>query len=176
MSQVWMANVQCNLCKVPGSWSRVQPYSSQVIIVEAKVHSDHFIIAHFRGSPIQMPATVFNKPYPVYEVITILRCLYLKQSFDAKWKKLRELEPHEEARKKNGKWVFFISTYRECKTINNLVAFKIKLKIVHPPTNQPPSPQLLFTFTKVKLFLTNLKFQKRKLFAFQVWQRCSHNG
>ena len=40
------------------------------------------------------------------QVITILRCLYLKQTFDAKWKKLRELEPHEEARKKNGKWVF----------------------------------------------------------------------
>ena len=40
------------------------------------------------------------------QVITILRCLYLKQTFDAKWKKLCELEPHEEARKKNGKWVF----------------------------------------------------------------------
>ena len=67
------------------------------------MHSVHFMFAHLRGSPIQMPASVFNKPYPVYEVITILRCLYLKQSFDAKWKKLRELEPHEEARKKNGK-------------------------------------------------------------------------
>ena len=50
-----------------------------------------------------MPAGIFNKPYPVYEVITILRCLYLKQSCEAKWKKLKELEPHEEARKKNGK-------------------------------------------------------------------------
>ena len=50
-----------------------------------------------------MPSNAFNKPYPVYEVVTILRCLYLKQTSEAKWKKLRELEPHEEARKKNGK-------------------------------------------------------------------------
>ena len=70
---------------------------------KSPVHEAECNLTQARGSPIQMPAGVFNKPYPVYEVITILRCLYLKQSYDAKWKKLRELEPHEEARKKNGK-------------------------------------------------------------------------
>jgi len=71
---------------------------------KSPVHEAECNLTQIRGSPIQMPAGVFNKPYPVYEVITILRCLYLKQTFDAKWKKLRELEPHEEARKKNGKY------------------------------------------------------------------------
>ena len=113
-----------------------KPYCAKVgwkidLLVNCQDFSCSYNVAIFRGSLIQMPAGVFNKPYPVYEVnfkpiqmlepklyfflfvkkaflqvITILRCLYLKQTFDAKWKKLRELEPHEEARKKNGKWVF----------------------------------------------------------------------
>jgi hypothetical protein len=37
------------------------------------------------------------------QVVTILRCLYLKQVSLPKWKKLRELESHEEARKKDGR-------------------------------------------------------------------------
>ena len=70
---------------------------------KAAIHEAECNLTQARGSPIQMPQNVFNKPYPVYEVITILRCLYLKQSCESKWKKLKELEPHEEARKKNGK-------------------------------------------------------------------------
>jgi len=57
-----------------------------------------------RGTPLQMPGNCYNKPYPIYEVVTILRCLYLKQTSASKWKKLRELEAHEEARKKNGRY------------------------------------------------------------------------
>jgi len=71
---------------------------------KAQCHEGECNLTQIRGSPIQMPAGIFNKPYPVYEVITILRCLYLKQTCEAKWKKLKELEPHEEARKKNGKY------------------------------------------------------------------------
>jgi len=71
---------------------------------KAQCHEGECNLTQIRGSPIQMPAGIFNKPYPVYEVITILRCLYLKQSCEAKWKKLKELEPHEDARKKNGKY------------------------------------------------------------------------
>ena len=70
---------------------------------KAQVHEAECSLTAARGSPIQMPSNAFNKPYPVYEVVTILRCLYLKQTSEAKWKKLRELEPHEEARKKNHK-------------------------------------------------------------------------
>jgi len=57
-----------------------------------------------RGNPLQMPPNCYNKPYPIYEVVTILRSLYLKQSSPAKWKKLRELQSHEEARRKNGRY------------------------------------------------------------------------
>jgi len=77
---------------------------------KASVHEAECSLTAARGSPIQMPSNAFNKPYPVYEVVTILRCLYLKQTSEAKWKKLRELEPHEEARKKNGKYERDMST------------------------------------------------------------------
>ena len=83
-----------------------------------------------------MPAGVFNKPYPVYEVITILRCLYLKQSFDAKWKKLKELEPHEEARKKNGKLVqttFNLCVKFEYANVINHHGGRLIFSTNHPP-------------------------------------------
>ena len=70
---------------------------------KAAAHEAECTLTAARGSPLQIPSSAFNKPYPVYEVVTILRCLHLKQVSDQKWKKLRELEPHEEARKKNGK-------------------------------------------------------------------------
>eukprot|EP00092_Neocalanus_flemingeri_P038962 GFUD01042416.1.p1 GENE.GFUD01042416.1~~GFUD01042416.1.p1 ORF type:complete len:551 (+),score=82.13 GFUD01042416.1:176-1828(+) len=71
---------------------------------KSAVHEAECSLTAARGSPLQMPANCFNKPYPIYEVVAILRCLHLKQSSDAKWKKLKELEPHEEPRKKNGKY------------------------------------------------------------------------
>ena len=92
---------------------------------------------------INVFSSCWNKPYPIYEVVTILRCLHLKQvllavtpsssprqchyhhidpkngqlwqnliwscelcqTSGAKWKKLKELEPHEEARRKNGRFL-----------------------------------------------------------------------
>jgi len=77
---------------------------------KAAVHEPECGLTAARGSPLQMPASCYNKPYPIYEVVTILRCLSLKQTSDSKWKKLRELEPHEEARKKNGKYDRDIAT------------------------------------------------------------------
>ena len=56
---------------------------------------------------MQMPSSCYHKPYPIYEVVTILRCLALKQSAPQKWKKLRELEAHEGIRKKNGRFEWF---------------------------------------------------------------------
>jgi len=98
----------CLACYKPATSKYVCPKCGWPMCSEkcakSAVHEAECNLTQIRGSPIQMPAGVFNKPYPVYEVITILRCLYLKQSFDAKWKKLKELEPHEEARKKNGKY------------------------------------------------------------------------
>jgi len=77
---------------------------------KAAAHEAECTLTAARGSPIQMPSSAFNKPYPVYEVVTILRCLHLKQTSEQKWKKLRELEPHEDARKKNGKYERDMST------------------------------------------------------------------
>jgi len=68
------------------------------------VHEAECELTAARGSPLTMPPNCWNKPYPIYEVVTILRCLRLKQTSSGKWKKFRELEPHEEARKKNGRY------------------------------------------------------------------------
>jgi len=77
---------------------------------KSEVHQAECTLTASRGTPLQMPANCFNKPYPIYEVVTILRCLYLKQVSGAKWKKLKELEPHEEARRNNGKYDKDIAT------------------------------------------------------------------
>ena len=60
---------------------------------KSPIHEAECSLTASRGTPLQMPANCFNKPYPIYEVVAILRCLHLKQSSDAKWKKLKELEP-----------------------------------------------------------------------------------
>lgn len=73
-------------------------------------HEGECGITAARGTPMQMPSHVYHKPYPIYEVVTILRCLSLKQSAPAKWKKLRELEAHEEIRKGNGRYEKDVST------------------------------------------------------------------
>ena len=50
-----------------------------------------------------------RKAHYLSKVVTILRALHLKQSSAGKWKKLQELESHEEGRRKNGRDVWFIA-------------------------------------------------------------------
>jgi len=71
---------------------------------KSQAHEPECSLTASRGSPLQMPANCYNKPYPIYEVVTILRSLYLKQSSAGKWKKLQELESHEQGRRKNGRY------------------------------------------------------------------------
>jgi len=71
---------------------------------KSQMHEPECMLTAARGTPLQMPGNCYNKPYPIYEVVTILRSLHLKQTSASKWKKLRELEAHEEARKKNGRY------------------------------------------------------------------------
>jgi len=71
---------------------------------KSPVHESECALTANRGTPLTMPSSCWNKPYPIYEVVTILRCLHLKQTSGPKWKKLKELEPHEDARKKNGRY------------------------------------------------------------------------
>lgn len=77
---------------------------------KSQVHEPECVLTASRGSPLQMPSNCYNKPHPIYEVVTILRCLYLKQASLPKWKKLRELEAHEEPRKKDGRFDKDMST------------------------------------------------------------------
>uniref|UniRef100_A0A0K2TV79 Protein msta n=2 Tax=Lepeophtheirus salmonis TaxID=72036 RepID=A0A0K2TV79_LEPSM len=56
-----------------------------------------------RGSPIKIAVTI-NKPFPLYEVVALLRCLYMKEKSSEKYKALIRLEPHTKERIKNGKY------------------------------------------------------------------------
>ena len=55
-----------------------------------------------RGHPMQIEV-VSGKPFPLYETVAIMRCLYLKVSAPEKYKALMALEPHTEERKRNGR-------------------------------------------------------------------------
>jgi hypothetical protein len=59
-----------------------------------------------RGHPMSIDISgviVSGKPFPLYETITIMRCLSLKTSAPEKYKALMALEPHTEERKRNGR-------------------------------------------------------------------------
>ena len=58
-----------------------------------------------RGHPMQIEV-VSGKPFPLYETVAIMRCLYLKVTAPDKYKALMALEPHTEERKRNGRYVF----------------------------------------------------------------------
>ena len=56
-----------------------------------------------RGSPINIDIKSSSKPFPLYEAVTILRCMSLKSSDPDKYKSIFELESHKEERKRTGR-------------------------------------------------------------------------
>ena len=58
-----------------------------------------------RGHPMSIDIGNSSKPFPLYETVAIMRCLYLKNTAPEKYKALMALEPHTEERKRNGRYV-----------------------------------------------------------------------
>lgn len=66
-------------------------------------HQPECALTRQRGSPISLDIKNNSKPYPLYEVVAILRCMSLKTTDPDKYKSLFELEGHKEERKRSGR-------------------------------------------------------------------------
>lgn len=53
---------------------------------------------------LQVTVRNFLQPHPIYQCVTTLRCLYLRDSDPVKWERLQSLESHCEERKKTRRY------------------------------------------------------------------------
>ena len=106
----------CQFMQKGGKWLSFKVLRENIIQVETKISVLLELLAMIaflyklrKKSMVQADHCIIENWH--FQVVTILRSLSLKQTAHTKWKKLRELEAHEEARKKNGRWAASRSSF-----------------------------------------------------------------
>ena len=66
-------------------------------------HQPECCLTRQRGSPIKLEIKNTSKPFPLYESVALLRCMFLKQSEPDKYKAILQLESHKEERLRTGR-------------------------------------------------------------------------
>lgn len=71
--------------------------------MESASHVPECSFTQARGKAIPPDVAHSKRPHPLYEIVALLRCLYLKQSNQALYDKLLQLESHTQERMKSGR-------------------------------------------------------------------------
>ena len=71
--------------------------------VQSENHRAECVMSQKREKPITLEVTGSKRPTPLYEVVAILRCMYLKQANEDKYNNLMKLEAHTQERMQSGK-------------------------------------------------------------------------
>lgn len=72
--------------------------------MESASHVPECSFTQARGKAIPPDVAHSKRPHPLYEIVALLRCLYLKQSNQALYDKLLQLESHTQERMKSGRY------------------------------------------------------------------------